>query len=320
MLRIQRLAGVFRGRVPGSVPVRIPARVPARIPARVPARHAVRSFLATTPPVDHRVEKIFKTHRGFAREEYKVDSSGNRVGTSLEWDDNGDLCEEGSYRNGERHGLWTWYQDKQKAQGVYVDDRKDGKWTMWDERGNIISQIHYSEDRLHGLFTNWSPSGEKTLECSYVKGRREGVWTEWTCGKKSRVLEYKDDVITKVVTLLDDQGRETVLPDGEIEVWKAGKGFGNNDVYIKIRVPAEARRVSSLYRKARIEYGTVVSIVDREGRKYKEADNFVYDRVSLRYVVGEVVKANGFDADPDQYCGRGIHVHLHREQCDRWFS
>ena len=318
MLRIQRLANVFRGRVPARIPAHIPARVPVRVPAHIPAR----SFMTTKPSIGRPVEKVFKTRGGFPREEYWVDAKGIRVGPSLEWGDNGVLCREGSYRDGERHGLWRWWyhHKRESLEGSYVDGRKDGEWTMWDEQGNLMYRNHYSDDRLHGLCTEWYPSGEKAKEGTYVKGMQDGIWTEWHGGKQWRVLEYKDDVVTKVISLIDDRGRETVLPDGEIEVWKAGKAPSGDNVYIKIRVPGDARRVSTLHQKSRVERGVVVSIVGRGGTEYNEANNFVYEDAYLRYVVGEPVKADGFNSDPYQSCGRGIHVHPHREQCDRWFA
>ena len=280
-----------------------------------------------------------------SRDHYNGGEGNRRHGLSTTWHPNGKKATEGCYVAGKEEGEWNrwdeegilrlrvYYKEgifngpinewhpigKIMTEGSYMDGKKEGQWTTWDDRGTQRERIHYKGDRRDGPFTMSYPAG--TVEGSYVHGRRHGRWTWYTTdGRQDKVIEYRHDVMTKLVALLDDQGRETVLPDGEIDVWKAGKGPSGNDVYIKIRVPAEARRVSTLQQKARIDWGTVVSIVDDEGKEYKEAHNFVRETVSLRYAVGEVVQADGFDPVPTQDCAPGIHVHRYRDQCKRWFA
>lgn len=313
MRRIRHLVNVFRLRLPARLPAwlpahlpaRIPAQLPARIPAHLPAHIRTRSF-ATSQSVQPSFKDV-------------PDADGTRVDPLLEWGDTWDsnIRREGSSCKGRRHGLWTWRSSvthQKVMEGSYVDGKKDGVWTMWDNFGTKIHEDHYKGGLLHGSSTDSvsSPFDGRLIGLmthrAYVDGKRHGVWTYYDRWRACQVVEYKDDVMTKVISKVDIDGRETVLPEGELTVWKAGKA-SQNDVYIKILVPKEAGRVSSSL-ETRIEYGKVVSIVDLQRREYTEADR--------HYVVGEMVRADDFDPT-SRARGRGIRVHRHREQCDQWF-
>ena len=138
---------------------------------------------------------------------------------------------------------------------------------------------------------------------------------------------HPQNQITKVVKLLDGQGRNCVIADGDIFVWKACKATNQSEivnVYVQIFVPGEAKRVTPVdFRwiyKSRIEYGLVVSINDSYGNAYTRAQSFVHKDKSLDYVVDEFVKPDSFNDEVNVDCGAGINVHCYKDQCTQWFN
>jgi len=132
------------------------------------------------------------------------------------------------------------------------------------------------------------------------------------------ISEYRNGRIIRVTSCIDDQKRESVLPPGELTVWKACRSDGKN-VIVELSVPGEAKRVTPLdpwFRyKSRVDSATVRRITSMEGVDYKEAVSCVFRGKKLTYRVGETIRPDGFDDNPANDCGQGINVHLHRDHC-----
>ena len=62
---------------------------------------------------------------------------------------------EGSYREGEKEGLYTkWYENGQKElEGNYKDGKKEGIETEWYENGQKKSEGTYKNGKDDGLYT-----------------------------------------------------------------------------------------------------------------------------------------------------------------------
>ena len=194
--------------------------------------------------------------------------------------------------------------------GLNRQGRLDGAYTVRDRRGIRLTEGTYLDGKQHGRFLMWDSLGRLRSDCVY----RHGLLDE--------------------VHRLVERGRDTVLPSGDVVVWKACRsvakwyplyGFGSlrRDLYVALLVPAEARRVTPLHGKgkSRVEFARVLDIVDRDGNHYTEAEACVFHNGGhhLRYVVGQEVRPDTFDPDPTVTCGHGLHVYRHRDQCDRWF-
>ncbi len=55
------------------------------------------------------------------------------------------------------------------SQGVYVNGDRQGLWTFFDEAGNKIREIEFKNDSYNGRYTEFS-GGSKTGEQRYVAG------------------------------------------------------------------------------------------------------------------------------------------------------
>ena len=102
----------------------------------------------------------------------------------------------------------------------------------------------------------------------------------------------------------------TILPDGELIVWKKLRG----DIIAKLLIPTKAKRVNAIgSRKCRFEYAKVLAIYDGE----KEVNNGrgMHDSDFI-YTVGETVKPDKFDDSPLIECSNGIHAFITRQEAE----
>jgi len=145
----------------------------------------------------------------------------------------------------------------------------------------------------------WNEKGEMTSNNSYVKSK----------------------VGINNMSILDDKGRECVLQEGAIEVWKLCR-VESQFVYCKLSVPEDAERVTpndpEKKYKSRVSKAKVLEIVNDAGEHFKECESCVYDKGKLTYRLGEEVIPYGFNWDVNEPCGAGINVHRYQDHCKQW--
>lgn len=181
--------------------------------------------------------------------------------------------------------------------------------------------------------------GRFIIECHYKDGEGVDLYRRWD-DRGNLVVQFRSqrDQIPDVDTLVDDVGRDCILREGELVVYKpcvvGDKADGREPKYgfMRLRVPAEARRVNWLYLSeiskgkdygARVEFAVVEEITDEDltGGYTTATSQYVPEGAPLTYVVGQTARATEFDENPFCLfrCGVGIHVHRYRDQCLKWF-
>ena len=190
---------------------------------------------------------------------------------------------EGSYKDGKREGLWTWFSKSgaKQREVVYKGGKKDGVLTRWylprdkktGELGTELvkaEEIHYEmgevvkwttfydngvkEEEIpkrkgvtDGLSRSWYRSGQKCSEEYRVRGELDGRETIWhPNGNLYAEVDYCDDRRTKIVTLRDENGGDLLSIEGELTGWMPGiieDGDHEKEVCVQVRVPADAKRV-----------------------------------------------------------------------------
>ena len=242
--------------------------------------------------------------------------------------EDGVVLTHGTCKGGVELGIQRrWHPNgKKKQESYYGTKGLEGSSTEWYDDGvSVRRQIPYRDGAPEGEAVGWHRDGKKEYVAPYQNGQLEGRVVVWSPeGTVTKEAHYKEGRVTKVVTCLDDQGRETVLPDGEIHVWKLCEAKDETYVYVKIRVPKEAKRVTPFAftladgaqtsYKARVEYGTVVGIFPP---RYEEATSCIHSERVI-YRVGQEVRPSSLNEDPNVECGAGINVHLQRDHCDQW--
>ena len=104
--------------------------------------------------------------------------------------------------------------------------------------------------------------------------------------------------------------RTTILPEGELIVWKKLQ----DNLIAKLLIPIKAKRVHAIgSRKCRFEFAKVIAIYD--GKKHVtegkglHGSNFIYKK-------GEIVKPDKFDDSPLTECANGIHAFITRQEAE----
>ena len=99
-----------------------------------------------------------------------------------------------------------------------------------------------------------------------------------------------------------------ILPDGELIGWKKC----SNDVIVKLRIPADAKRSHAFGRKCRAEYAYVIEIFGA-----KEGVTSTHGPRTL-YRVGERITPDSFDDDWMNECSHGIHFFITRAEAEAY--
>ncbi|MGZ3900633.1 MAG: toxin-antitoxin system YwqK family antitoxin [Bacteroidia bacterium] len=131
----------------------------------------------------------------------KVDSARNRIGVWTEYHNTGEFRGKGVYKDGNRTGDWEFfyasgkleqkgkYDKKGRTQGVwkwfyesgalmreenYVNGKREGQMTDYDEKGKIILQGTFVDNNMEGTWVYETPDYKEIG--NYVNGERDSVW------------------------------------------------------------------------------------------------------------------------------------------------
>jgi antitoxin component YwqK of YwqJK toxin-antitoxin module len=110
--------------------------------------------------------------RGYQALAEQYDSDGHLDGQFAAWRSRGRLREQGSYRHGLRHGVWTWFDrgGGKEREGSYVDGLRDGTWTSWHGR-SVASVGTYRAGIPDGDFVEYDDRGRELGRYRVVKGK-----------------------------------------------------------------------------------------------------------------------------------------------------
>ncbi len=99
--------------------------------------------------------------------------------------------------------------------------------------------------------------------------------------------------------------RTRILPEGDIIGWKKCQ----DDVLIKLRIPAEAKRSHAFGRKCRAEYADVIEVIGAEkGISLHDG--------RTEYIAGQRVTPDRFDEAWQDECSSGIHFYISRIEAE----
>ena len=103
--------------------------------------------------------------------------------------------------------------------------------------------------------------------------------------------------------------------EGDFIAWKKV-----NNVIVKLKVPAEAKRSSATSRKCRCEYAEVLALQHLDGAPYKDDKVINNNYVETIYKVGEIVRPDSWDDNRWNECSHGIHFFITRDEAVRYNS
>ena len=102
--------------------------------------------------------------------------------------------------------------------------------------------------------------------------------------------------------------RTRILPDGDLIGWKKCQ----DDVIVKLRIPADARRSHAFGRKCRAEFVDVLEVIGAE------AGTTAVHGPETQYRVGDRVYPDCFDENWWNECSNGIHFFITRAEAEAY--
>ncbi|AYV81235.1 MAG: hypothetical protein Harvfovirus22_10 [Harvfovirus sp.] len=225
-----------------------------------------------------------------------------RDGIYESYDRDGCLQRRSMYVNGILNGVDDRYFRKIPISKTRMfNGKKNGRELLYDKLGIIVSEKNYKNDLLDGIATVYHSDGiTKATETLFSEG-----------------------IAIKVILSQDRSGKNKLIPEGNIIVWKSALSKCGEPVFIQIEVNEKIERVTphqaaGLF-KSRIASGLVINIFNKEKKEYDKAISFVYGDNSLVYRKGQHVFPDKFDSNPNNDSSHGINVHVDIEDCYQWF-
>ena len=101
--------------------------------------------------------------------------------------------------------------------------------------------------------------------------------------------------------------------EGDFIAWKKV-----NNVIVKLKVPAEAKRSSATTRKCRCDFAEVLALQNIDGTPYNDDKVVNNNYVETIYKVGEIVHPDSWDDNRWNECSHGIHFFMTRDEAVRY--
>ena len=113
---------------------------------------------------------------------YEISSQTPFTGTVVEFHDNGQLKEQGFFKDGKLYGPWEFYykNGQLKQKGSFVDGKPDEQYESYEsyyESGQLSFKGSYKHGKQDGLWESYHENGKLNSQGSYVDDIRVGKWS-----------------------------------------------------------------------------------------------------------------------------------------------
>lgn len=117
------------------------------------------------------------------------------------YSDKGILEEVGIYNNiKKKEGNWKFYWENGQLcdEGFYKNDERDGSWKSYYENGQLCNEGFYKNDDEQGYWKGYYINGQLKYEGIYNKGLNEGLWKFYDDnGEIESIKNFKNGEILK---------------------------------------------------------------------------------------------------------------------------
>ncbi len=115
---------------------------------------------------------------------------------------NGKTKLEGSYKDGQKDGVWTHLNGRAELLGTNRWYSGNGSITWWHDNGKKAQKGPWKDGKRHGEFTFWHTNGQKRSKGQWTKGKRDGWFTIWSPGGQRGFGVYKGGMPTGTFVLV----------------------------------------------------------------------------------------------------------------------
>lgn len=151
-------------------------------------------------------------------------------GTTLQTGRSATGIEQRCEKDGVLHGPYrAYYLDgTRKADGVYLDNVPNERWTWWHPNGKRASKGRYDKGKQSGMWMWWHPNESRAQAGDFLAGRKAGKWTTWyEDGFRKEEGHYHNGSRHGDWTFFDETRRDRAQ---RIETWQNGILISTRDL------------------------------------------------------------------------------------------
>lgn len=131
------------------------------------------------------------------REEYY--KLGMEEGTSIEYDEEGNIIAQGSYIEGLKEDKWRYNFYFHTEEGIYKNNYKEGKWFYYYNNGNKYFEGEFSQGLENGKHIYYHKNGKLKEVQYYIFGRKTKNWEFYDYyGTLLKILTFDDNKLVKI--------------------------------------------------------------------------------------------------------------------------
>ncbi|NNG27711.1 MAG: hypothetical protein HKM87_09305 [Ignavibacteriaceae bacterium] len=143
--------------------------------------------------------------------------------------ESGQKLAEGDFVNNKENGKWTvWHENGEISSiGYYINGFQDSVWQWFNESGQLVQIGNYAKGLAHGLWMDYTDDGSLIDSGYYADGRMDGSWTYWfENGNLASTAYYKKNLQHGIQTDYYENGQ--IISVGR---WDGGKMIGDWKTY-----------------------------------------------------------------------------------------
>ena len=116
---------------------------------------------------------------------------GRPVGTMKRYHMNGNLKAVMDFKT-PKHVYTELYnrEGKKRAEGLFVNQKKDSLWTIFDARGRIVGKDNYKMGQLHGNSIRFYPDGDTSQVLHWKNGTKDGIYKQFFENNEVKLIGY----------------------------------------------------------------------------------------------------------------------------------
>ncbi len=100
---------------------------------------------------------------------------------------------------------------KKRAEGLYVDRKKDSTWRFYSRNGQLVLSESYRQGQRHGASIKYYPNGDTAQVTNWQKGRKAGPYKQFfPSGRPKMIAQYKNGELHGPFTIFFPNGLKEI--------------------------------------------------------------------------------------------------------------
>ncbi|MCF8335934.1 MAG: hypothetical protein K9H65_04965 [Bacteroidales bacterium] len=137
---------------------------------------------------------------------------GDPTGEFKRYFPNGNLMAIMQHRSGEEvYSTLFNKKGKKRAEGKYINKKKDSTWVYYDPEGNIILREEFDMGKRNGLSVRFYPNGDTSQIVTFRGGIKHGIFKQFFPNGNLKLLaRYQNNKLDGHVTIFSPRGYKEI--------------------------------------------------------------------------------------------------------------